>query len=182
MRVGSRVKSERRQIGEDRESFEVYAWRVTQALHDWTAKVDTKASVILSLETAVLGLILVFAGAGKPLGHLTGSSVWAFRIGILVLVAAIVTASAAIFPQLNRREARRSWRQNYVYFGHLRRWDPAELIVALEEGSNYRNRFVLSTQMIALSKIIWRKHAFIQWSMSLVALGNIAMLTALLLK
>lgn len=162
--------------------FETYAWHITDTLHDWTTKVDTKASVILSVETATLGLILVFAGTGKPLGSLAGSSVWSFRVGVILLALAIVTAGAAIFPQLNRRDARKNWRKNYVYFGHLRRWSPADLVTAVQKTAASGADLVQSIEIVALSKIIWRKHAFIQWSMSLVAMGDSAILIAWLLK
>ncbi|KAB2349600.1 Pycsar system effector family protein [Actinomadura rudentiformis] len=165
----------------EQEAFETYAWRVHQALHDWTAKVDAKASVILTLETAMLSMIVVFAGSGKRLSRLTGLEVWTFRIGIVLLVCAIILAGSAVFPQLNRREARRNWRRNYVYFGHLRRWDPADLVNALESGHGQPNKLVLSTQLIALSRIIWRKHSFLQCSMILVVIGNIAVWMPLLL-
>ena len=83
-------------------------------------------------ETAALGLILVFAGPGKPLGDLTEFPVWLFRAGIGLLALAIATAGAAIFPQLNRREARRNWQSNYAYFGHLRHWNPGDLVQSLQ--------------------------------------------------
>ncbi|QFG20437.1 Pycsar system effector family protein [Actinomadura sp. WMMB 499] len=166
--------------GEREQSFEMYAWRVHQALHDWTAKVDAKASVILTLETAILGLIVAFAQSGKRLERLTTLETWTFAAGLVLLVAAILLAGAAVFPQLNRRDARRNWRSNYVYFGHLRRWSPEELVVALGDGDERRNKLVLSTQLIALSKIIWRKHSFLQYSMGLVVAGNVAVWVPLL--
>lgn len=165
---------------EREQPFEAYAWRVHQALHDWTAKVDAKASVILTLETAILGLIVAFAQSGKRLDRLTALETWTFAAGLALLVGAIVLAGSAVFPQLNRREARRNWRGNYVYFGHLRRWSPEELVAALEDGGEQRNKLVLSTQLIALSKIIWRKHSFLQYSMGLVVAGNVAVWTPLL--
>jgi hypothetical protein len=127
-------------------------------------------------------MIVVFAQSGKRLKHLSDLQTWVFGTGVFLLVCAIVLAGAAVFPQLNRREARRHWRRNYVYFGHLRRWDPAELVSALEHGVGRRNREVLSTQLVALSKIVWRKHSFLQASMALVALGNIAVWIPLLLS
>jgi hypothetical protein len=165
-----------------RKSFEAYAWHITETLHEWTSKVDNKASVILSLETATLGLILVFAGAGKPLGNLAGLPVWLFRAGVVFLALAIVTAGIAIFPQLNRRDARKTWQKNYVYFGHLRRWDPANLVTAVRKTVETEADLVLSTEIVALSKIIWRKHAFIQWSMSFVASGSSLILIAWMVK
>jgi hypothetical protein len=177
------MRHARHRVKEDgSELFEKYAWHITETLHDWTSKVDNKASVILSVETATLGLILVFAGSGKPLGSLAGPSVWSFRVGVILLALAIVTAGSAIFPQLNRRDARKNWRKNYIYFGHLRRWRPADLVAAVNSTATSDADLVQSTEIVALSKIIWRKHVFIQWSMSLVAIGDSAVLIAWLLK
>ncbi|TDD82610.1 hypothetical protein E1293_16400 [Actinomadura darangshiensis] len=176
----SSADREQQRRGLANEPFESYAWRVHQALHDWTAKVDAKASVVLTLETAILSMIILFAGHGKRLDRLSEWETWGFRVGVTLLVCAIVLAGSAVFPQLNRREARRHWGQNYVYFGHLRRWTPEGLVDALEDGGDRRNRIVLSTQLIALSKIVWRKHAFLQYSMALVVAGNATVWTALL--
>ncbi|TMQ90113.1 hypothetical protein ETD83_36815 [Actinomadura soli] len=170
-----------RQPKSDEESFEAYAWRVHQALHDWTAKVDAKASVILTLETAVLGLIVAFVQTEDRLSHLSGPNIWVFRSGVVLLVCAIILAGSAIFPQLNRRDAKRNWNRNYVYFGHLRRWAPSDLVNTLKDGNDQRNELVLSTQLIALSQIVWRKHAFLQYSMCMVVPGNITIWASLLL-
>ena len=177
------MRASRRQVDkEDNNQFEVYAWNIMGTLHTWTTKVDTKASVILSVETAAFGLILVFAGRGRPLGNLSGVSVWPFRVGITLLALAIAVAGAAIFPQLNRRDARQNWRRNYAYFGHLRHWNATDLVQSLQQGDRNASDLVLSTEIIALSKIIWRKHSFIQWSMTLVAAGDLALLLAWVLK
>jgi hypothetical protein len=166
----------------EKEPFEAYAWRVNQALHDWTSKVDAKASVILTLETAILSMIVVFVRTGKRLDQLTPLESWTFKGGVVMLVCAIILAGSAVFPQLNRRDAQRNWRSNYVYFGHLRRWEPLGLIQALEGGTPEKKKEVISTQLIALSKIIWRKHSFLQCSMILVAAGNAVIWASLLLS
>lgn len=160
--------------------FESYAWQVHDGLHEWTAKVDAKASVILTIETAILGMIVVFAGQDHRLDRMTGWETWDFRAGVALLVGAIILAGAAVFPQLNRRDVRRAWRHNYVYFGHLRRWEPQELVNAVESGGAAQTKLVLGTQLIAISKIVWRKHTFLQYSMLLVLTGNAAVWTALL--
>lgn len=162
--------------------FDQYSSRVHQALHEWTAKVDTKASVVLSLETAVFGAVLAFSSGAKPLAHLDSFELWFYRLGISFLVGAILCAGAAVFPQLNRRDARRNWRSNYVYFGHLRRWRPDELITAVQKNGATREHLVMSTQIVALSKIVWRKHVFLQWSMSLALLGGTCIGLAALLR
>ncbi|GAA0339715.1 hypothetical protein GCM10010151_31690 [Actinoallomurus spadix] len=162
--------------------FHQYSLQVHQALHEWTAKVDTKASVVLSLETAAFGAVLAFSSASKPLGHLHGSEVWFYRFGISLLIGGILFAGAAVFPQLNRRDARRNWRSNYVYFGHLRWWAPDDLITVVQANGLVRDPLVMSTQIVALSKIVWRKHVFLQWSMSLAILGAAGIGLAALLR
>lgn len=171
----------RRQPQNDQESFEEYAWRVHQALHDWTAKVDAKASVVLTLETAILGLVVTFAQTGHRFSHLSTLETWVFQGGVTLLVLAIILAGSAVFPQLNRRDAARNWQTNYVYFGHLRHWTPSDLVSTLGNGNSEHNKLILGTQLIALSKIIWRKHAFLQYSMCMVVLGNIAVWSSLVL-
>jgi hypothetical protein len=162
--------------------FHEYSLNVQRALHEWTAKVDTKASVVLTLETAAFGAVLAFSSETRPLAHLSGSLVWFYRSGVSFLIGAILCAGAAVFPQLNRRNARRTWQHNYVYFGHLRRWQPKDLITAVQTDGTEREHFVVSTQIIALSKIVWRKHVFLQWSMSLALLGAVCVGTAALLS
>lgn len=153
--------------------FPDYSRSVNEALHDWTAKVDTKASVVLTLETAAFGAVLAFSSDKRPLAHLHGFLLDSYRLGILFLIGAILCAGAAVFPQLNRREARRNWRRNYVYFGHLRRWRPEDLIVAVQNDGGEGIHLVMSTEIVALSKIVWRKHSVLQWSMSLALLGGV---------
>lgn len=163
-------------------SFEEYAWKTQRALSEWTAKVDTKASIMLTLETAAFGAVLAFSSdTGKPLAHLGGVAVWFYRAGVSLLVCGILCAGAAVFPQLNRRDARRNWRSNFLYFGHLRQWPPERLIAAVTGIGTDQEDIVLSTQIVAVAKIVWRKHALIQWSMSLTLLSGAALgLSALL--
>lgn len=157
---------------EETDLFRDYSTNVQRALHEWTAKVDTKASVVLTLETAVFGAVLAFSSATQPLAHLDGLVLWAYRAGISLLIGAILFAGAAVFPQLNRRDARRNWTSNYLYFGHVRRWRPEDLVTAVQNDRAERGHFVTSTQIVALSKIVWRKHVFLQWSMTLALLGG----------
>ena len=35
-----------------------FAWRTHSAITDWTAKVDVKASIVLALETAIMGAVM----------------------------------------------------------------------------------------------------------------------------
>ncbi len=156
----------------DPASSEAFAWKVHGALQDWTAKVDTKASIVITLETALLSGMLAFSGSRTseyPRG-------WAslHHCGLVLLFASIILAGAVVFPQLRRRDSAKSWQSQFVYFGHLQQWESAALAEALVgRGSNGSLR-MLSDQLVTMSRIAWRKHVLVQWSLLLALVGCIA--------
>lgn len=156
----------------DSASGEALAWKVHGTLQDWTAKVDTKASIVMTLETALLSGIVAFSTSRAftyPLG-------WAslHRCGLILLFVSIVIAGAVVFPQLRRRDSVKSWNTQFVYFGHLRQWEPAALAEALADRGSNVNLLMLSDQLVAMSRIAWKKHVLIQWSLLFALVGCIA--------
>ncbi|MDQ4143274.1 MAG: DUF5706 domain-containing protein [Actinomycetota bacterium] len=147
-----------------------FAWKVHDALDAWTNKVDSKASIILAVETGVLALVATLAKDG-PLASLRGPSVIWFRLGILAIVAAIVMAGAAVFPQLRRSKIKAEWNENSIYFGHLRFWDPERLAEKLESQTEGMTLEELARQHVTMASIAWSKHAFLQVSMWMLPLG-----------
>jgi hypothetical protein len=153
-------------------SDEAFAWKVHAALQDWTAKVDTKASIVMSLETALLSGMVAFSGsrtsvypAGWALSH---------HCGLVLLLTSIVLAGVVVFPRLRSRNSAKSWQNQFVYFGHLRKWEPAALAEAIAgRGSNVSLR-MLSNQLVTMSRIAWRKHVLVQWSLLVALAGCIA--------
>jgi hypothetical protein len=145
-----------------------YAWKVHDALDAWTSKVDAKASIVLAVETGTMGLVVTQAGKNGPLAHLSGMSVLLFRVGVFVLLAAILLAGTSVIPQLRRRAARREWRANSIYFGHLRHWNPSNLAETLREREADSSLDELARQHVRMAAIAWRKHSFLQISMVLV--------------
>ena len=148
-----------------------FAWRVHAALDSWTAKVDTKASISLAIETAVLGFIISLSGSEGPLSHLRGTDLALYRVGLTLIGVAVLLVLAVVFPQLNRRGARRDWKNKMIYFGHLRHWDVGILTKALQEESPRYEQ--LAAQLVQMSKIAWRKHVWLQWSLSVLVLGGL---------
>jgi Family of unknown function (DUF5706) len=153
-------------------SNEAFAWRVHEALQDWTAKVDTKASIVMSLETALLSGIVAFSGSRTsvyPVG-------WALshHCGLVLLLASIVIAGAVVFPQLRRRDSVKSWQNQIIYFGHLRKWEPAVLAEAIAGRESNVSLGMLSDQLVTMSRIAWRKHVLVQWSLLVALAGCIA--------
>lgn len=148
-----------------------FAWKVHAAITDWTAKVDTKAAIVLSLGGIVLGFFVTLSGSGRALVGLTGWRQVVSSTGIGLASAGVLIAAFVVMPRLNSRSARKSWNGNFIYFGHLRYWSQQELekrLVSLDEPTELA---VLSVQLIAASKIAWRKHRLLQVAMLLLGAG-----------
>jgi Family of unknown function (DUF5706) len=146
-----------------------FAWRVHAALDSWTGKVDTKASIALAIESAVFGFVVTLTKRGEQFTGLDGSDLTLFRIGSGFLLLAILLSLLVVAPQLNRRESKRIWSSNMIYFGHLRRWDPVELAKTLATQQPYGEQ--LARQLVTMAKIAWRKHACLQYSLACLVLG-----------
>jgi hypothetical protein len=139
-----------------------FGWRVHTALDSWTGKVDTKASITLAIESAILGFVITLSKKGERLAGLEGWSDSWYQIGIACLVAAVLFALLVVFPQLRRRQSKREWHSHMIYFGHLRHWEAGNLAAALK--SKRTDEKQLAAQLVTMSQIAWRKHARLQWS------------------
>jgi hypothetical protein len=69
-----------------------FAWRVHGALDSWTGKVDTKASITLAIESAILGFVLSLSKKGERLAGLDGASHVAYHVGVACLLVAVLFA------------------------------------------------------------------------------------------
>lgn len=160
---------------DDRDCVDLdFAWRVHESLSTWTGRVDAKASIVLTLELAALGFVVALTDGKRLFAALTGWRECVFVVGLVLLAFGILAATAVVFPQLARRKARADWKQGLVYFGHLRRWTPADLDAKLEHLTTEQVRTALSAQLITMSKIAWRKHALLQASVLLGIVGAVA--------
>lgn len=75
-----------------------FAWRTHSAITDWTAKVDVKASIVLALETAIMGAVITLSGRDRPLSALHGWPLGTYRIGILLMTFGITMAGLGGVP------------------------------------------------------------------------------------
>lgn len=151
-----------------------FAWRVHAALDSWTGKVDTKASIALAIESAIFGFVVTLSKRGERFADLHAADLALYRIGVGFLLLSILLSLLVVMPQLNRRESRRIWRTNKIYFGHLRHWDPTELAKELRKPSATEQQ--LAQQLVTMSKIAWRKHARLQWSLAALVAGATSLL------
>lgn len=147
-----------------------FAWKVHDALDAWTNKVDSKASIVLAVETGIVALIATLAKDG-PLASLHGTAVLWFRLGVVALVVAIIFAGAAVFPQLRRSKIQSEWNENSIYFGHLRFWSADKLAEKLKQRNEAFSLEELARQHVTMADIAWSKHAFLQVSMWAVPVG-----------
>ncbi len=147
------------------------AWRIHAAISDWTRKVDTKASFALGIESAVLAGVVTLAGDGHRLAGLTGRwEILFFWLGVAFLISGVLAAVSVVRPRLRDENLVWEARDNFIYFGHLQHWEADELAKALAERPALP---VLTRQLINMSKIAWRKHQAVQWSMTLAVVGTL---------
>jgi len=71
-------------------------------------------------------------------------------------------------PQIRRRRTKTEWRDDFIFFGHLRHWKDDDLAAAW---ASHDPAPVLARQAVAMSKIAWRKHGLLQLSLTTAVLG-----------
>ncbi|MPQ96869.1 hypothetical protein GB931_02815 [Modestobacter sp. I12A-02628] len=155
------------------------AWRVHGALADWTGKVDTKASFVLTIESALLVTIIALSSSGRRLFGLDGAALILFWFGVASIVLGVVAVAMVVKPRVRRRDVAQEWHDNYIFFGHLKSWSPAELGEALSEKPVLP---VLARQLVNMSKIAWRKHLLVEVSLLCAAVGTVLVALAALIR
>jgi hypothetical protein len=155
------------------------AWRIHGELGNWTARVDTKASIALATEIATVGFVLsLTAKDGLLFGH-AGLSLLAIQTGLIVLGLSALLAILVVLPQLRRRKLKQEYKSNFIYFGHLRFWDPKALRENLE--ADTLGMQAISNQLVRMSTIAWRKHVWLQWSLIAYTAGVALVICSLFL-
>jgi hypothetical protein len=159
-----------------------FAWKVHAAQEAWTAKVDGKAAIVLSLETAVLAALFAVESPRLLLGRLVGWHSVLADTGVGLHVIAVALAAAAVIPLLGRtREHKVEHANNAIYFGHLRHWRHDQLSDRLRHLSPDDELQQLGRQLVALSRRNWRKHRNLQLSMLAALVGSALIGTAVLI-
>jgi hypothetical protein len=152
------------------------AWRTHEAIRDWTGKAEAKASFALLIESAMVTGTITLSMNHRLFSALSGASLTFYVLGIAFLAIAISTAIFAVVPQIRRRPAKKTYRDNWVFFGHLRFWEnPEDLVSAWK----YRDVLpVLARQAIFMSRVAWRKHRLLQASLIAATLSAVALVVA----
>jgi hypothetical protein len=157
----------------DKEALDT-AWRIHGALVDWTGKVDAKASFAFALESAALGVIVTLSGKDRLFGALEGP--WQ-NISYVIAAAALVLgagcAMLVVIPRLRATKVGKEWRDNFIYFGHLKYWAPENLPAKIKATDLLP---VITNQMVRMSKIAWMKHVLVVISLILASAAGLSLL------
>jgi hypothetical protein len=152
---------------------------VHEAIQGWTASVDVKASIVLVVETAVAGAATRALITDKgDLHDATGVHLATAITAVTLLVLGVASALWVVFPRLERRRTAQLAPKGLVYFGHLRRRDPTDIADALATLTPDEERRQLAVQLHVTGNVAWRKHAWLQRSLGLFALGAGTLVTS----
>jgi pycsar effector protein len=148
------------------------AWRSHAAQESWTAKVDTKASIALAANAAVLTAIVASrTQKGSYLEQLTGWREVLLLVAVILCVLAVVCAGAIVFPLLGRRRIRRRPARDTIYFGDLRHRDPGDLRDQLLHLTPHDHLAQLARQLVAMARYNWFKHSMLQIALATAYAG-----------
>nr|WP_246406120.1 Pycsar system effector family protein [Modestobacter versicolor] len=127
----------------------------------------------------MLVTIVALSGSGRRLYGLDGGARVIFWIGVSAIILGVVAVALVVKPRVRRRDVAGEWPQNYIFFGHLQFWSPADLEVALAERPLLP---VLTRQLVNMSKIAWRKHLLVEVSLLCAVVGTALVVLAALLR
>lgn len=156
-----------------------FGWKIHSAITDWIAKVDTKASIMLSLGGVALGFFITLYANHIFVIGLYGWRAFFRNIGVALFCIGIILAASVVTPHLRKRNSKKEWAKNYIYFGHLRHWKPEDLKNKLINISTDDAATVLSEQLVSISKVAWFKHNLLRAAMIFYATGILLVFVAL---
>ncbi|MGH3901024.1 MAG: Pycsar system effector family protein [Pseudonocardiaceae bacterium] len=144
-----------------------------EALIGWTGKVDSKAGFALSAEVAVLAATVGLIAPDRIFANFRSPWIAAlFYTGCTFMLCAVLTAACAVVPRIYSRDSGQQSQINFIYFGNLRCWDPTKLAHVMNEQDPLP---ALSHQLVNISRIVWIKHRYVQFSLWFAAAGGVAL-------
>jgi len=155
------------------------AWRAHGAQENWTGKVDTKASIFLALDIAVVGAVVTARtqrdGALHSLSGWESGLLW---VAIALCLIGATLAAIVVFPILGRPD-NSGPPSGTIYFGDLRRWNPDDLAQRLAVLTAEEQFQQVSRQLVTMAAVSWFKHRVMQGAMGAALTGYALILIAL---
>jgi hypothetical protein len=150
---------------------------------DWLKFAEAKNTAAVGLASTALGVIVTFLIAGPPVPALAGGGL---AVGAVALMLSLMLAVASFLPSTNfekhvlgERE-RPTARDNLLFYGHLARYEPRALAVAIAEqyfdepGETLTpSKFAidLAGQIVTNARITVRKLALFRFALLLFGFG-----------
>jgi hypothetical protein len=149
-----------------------HAWQVHQAVQNWTNQAETKATFLLTIESALFVFFFTRLGDDKLFEQVTRFerhvAFLVIVVGMLGLLIAIVMLVQVVYPRLREKElARERWR-NAIYFGHLAGQDPKAIENTLKRRDPLEQ---LARQLRVMGDIAMQKHQLLKQSIVTAAWG-----------
>ena len=150
---------------------------------DWLKFAEAKNTGAVGLSSTGLGVIVTFLVAGPPIPDLAGVGL---GIGAVSLMVSLMLAVASFLPSTNLEKhlvgerERPSARDNLLFYGHLARYEPRALTVAIaemyfeHEGEAFAPSKLavdIAGQVVTNARITVRKLAFFTYSLLLFGFG-----------
>jgi hypothetical protein len=152
------------------------AWQIHAAQMDWTGKVDAKAGFVLAINSAAIATAVALSADGLVFHQVGDTSVWwLYGASIVLFGLAALVAVWAVAPSLRVGRLECEARNDFIYFGHARHWNPTELAEALKDREALP---VVTRQIVRMADIAWLKHRKVAWSVWLTVLGLLSMAAA----
>jgi hypothetical protein len=134
--------------------------------------VDSKASIVVVVETAVAGAATRALITSKgELHKAVGLHLACAIVAVALLILAVACALWVVFPRLERSRTQRLAAKGLIYFGHLRERDVDDIEHALAQLTPAQERHQLASQLCITGAVAWRKHSWLQHSLFCFALG-----------
>ena len=158
-----------------------HAWQVHTAVQSWTNQAETKATFLLTIESA----LLVFFGTrfGDPdlLDGLTDFETniasLLILLGLICLFGGIVSLVEVVYPRLREKDMEKEKWNNAIYFGHLAGQDPKAIENTLRRRDPLEQ---LARQLRAMGDIALTKHRALKASIQVAGFGVTLILVTLL--
>ncbi len=127
---------------------------------------------MLAVETAVTGAAAheLITNHGE-LQRATGLHLAAAITALAALTAAVGCGLWVVFPRLEHARTAQAASSGLIYFGHLRNRDAGDIAQALGNLTPEEERLQLARQLRVTGNVAWRKHAWLQASIVLFAIG-----------
>lgn len=134
---------------------------------------------MLALQGAVLLAVVAGHGQGGPFRDLHGWRRVAELSGAALLLIATLVVAAAVMPLLGpARQHKKEYRNNLIYFGHLRHWDAEQLAQRLYALTDHEHERQLSRQLVRMAERNWMKHRLLQVGIVAALAGAMPMVLA----